>query len=261
MFFYHRKELRLSLIPLLLLLGKLQSVSASSQPSLDIAKREFRLLGLIISTFQEMPTSEQFVEIEGDIVTVETVLDRLVEVEAMMSDAHHDLKMDTSSLVEDLVEKGEFHLPEMLINHSEKEELLLVRAMAHYYIIHFQKVETWKLKKRDYASILQSDLSGRRIAEFVRVLLEENPQIGLPPFIEETLIEMMSQGSTAYSMVISVLIKHGRVENACRLFCIAGERKSVWISQSLRNQLLFVLEKIEESERLSKEYKTMMKGT
>lgn len=250
----------MSLIPLLLLLGKLQSVSVSSQPSLDITRREFRLLGLIISTFQEMPTSEQFIEIEGNIVTIETALNRLVEVEAMMSTAHHDLKMDTSSFIEDLVKKGEFHLPEMLISHSEKEELLLVQAMAHYYIIHSQKVETWRLKKRDYASILQSDRSGRRIAEFVRVLLDENPQIGLPPFIEEMLIELMNQGSTAYSMVTSVLMKHGRVENACRLFCIAGERNSVWISESLRNQLLFVLGEIEESERLSKEYKTMMKG-
>ena len=249
----------MSLIPLLLLLEKLQSVSVSSQPSSDITKREFRLLGLIISTFREMPKSEQFVEIEGEIVTIEAVLNRLVEVEAVMSSANHDLKMDTSSLIENLVEKGEFYLPAMLINYSKKEELLLVRAMAHYYITHSQKVEIWRLKKRNYASILQSDLSGRRIAEFVRVLLDENPQIGLPPFIDELLLEMMSQGSTAYSIVISVLMKHGRVEDACRLLWIAGKRNSVWISESLRSQLLFVLEKIEESEHISKEYKSMMK--
>ena len=71
--FVHQKELYLSLLPLHLLLQKLQALSPSSTKQyFDILLREFHVLGLMYSVLSELPKSARLLELLISQQTINT---------------------------------------------------------------------------------------------------------------------------------------------------------------------------------------------
>ena len=274
--FVHQKELYLSLLPLHLLLQKLQALSPSSTKQyFDILLREFHVLGLMYSVLSELPKSARILDAENVLLDEEEILRWMTELEVSMSSLQDLTEQAPEAIVQTLLSRGQFVLCRRLVEVLRFDGTMVASSLAKCVADKLCASKTEKPEKlekpemsicgngeiyaKGCADLLRTDPTGKLAVSFTHALLAENPAATLPPFVDRVLEEQMERGSCAYSAVVVELLGLGRLEEACRLLCAAMERRSVWVSPALVERVKCCFAKVEASEKLSEALKRRVK--
>ena len=274
--FVHQKELYLSLLPLHLLLQKLQALSPSSTKQyFDILLREFHVLGLMYSVLSELPKSDRILDAENVLLDEEEILRWMTELEVSMSSLQDLTEQAPEAIVQTLLSRGQFVLCRRLVEVLRFDGTMVASTLAKCVADKLCTSKTEKPEKleklekpirgigetyaKGCAELLRTDPTGKLAVSFTHALLAENPAATLPPFVDRVLEEQMERGSCAYSAVVVELLGLGRLEEACRLLCAAMERRTVWVSPALVERVKCCFAKVEASEKLSEALKRRVK--
>lgn len=271
--FVHQKEFQLSLLPLHLLLQKLQGLARSSlKQYFDIMLREFHILGLMYSVLSELPKSDRILDSEDVLLDEAGILRWMTELEVSMSSLRDLTEQTPATIVQTLISRGQFVLCRRLVEVLRFDGEMVASTLAKWVADQLRSARPEKLEKLEVpirrngetyakgcADLLRIDPTGKLAVSFTHALLAENPAATLPPFVDRVLEELMESGSCAYSAVVGELLGLGRLEEACRLLCAAMERRSVWVSPSLVERVKCCFAKVEASEKLSESMKRRVK--
>lgn len=269
----HQKQLALSLLPLHLLLQKLQALSPSSPKQYcEVLLREFRVLGLMLSVLDELPKSARILDAEGVLLDEAAILRWMTELEVSMSalqegvDPQQQREQKPEALVQSLLSRGQFVLCCRLVDVLRFDGEMVASVLARWVAEKLRAAPSTdpfrgnvELSAEGCASLLRMDPTGKMATAFARTLLAENPAAPLPPFVDRALEALMERGSCAYSAVAGELLRLGRLEEACRLLVAAMERPAVWVSPSLVQLVKCCFEKVAASEKLSEPLKRRVK--
>ena len=146
--FAHQKEFQLSLLPLHLLLQKLQGLARSSlKQYFDIMLREFHILGLMYSVLSELPKSDRILDSEDVLLDEAGILRWMTELEVSMSSLRDLTEQTPATIVQTLISRGQFVLCRRLVEVLRFDGEMVASTLAKWVADQLRASRPEKLEK------------------------------------------------------------------------------------------------------------------